>query len=64
MEIHEQPVLSPRSQSVLKKNMIVTVEPGLYIEGKYGVRIEDSLVVTAESCEILTEASKELTELI
>ncbi|EHM37573.1 hypothetical protein HMPREF0080_02112 [Anaeroglobus geminatus F0357] len=48
----------------MKKNMIVTVEPGLYIEGKYGVRIEDSLVVTAEGCEILTEASKELTELI
>lgn len=64
LEIHEQPVLSPRSQSVLKKNMIVTVEPGLYIEGKYGVRIEDSLVVTAEGCEILTGASKELMELV
>ena len=64
MEIHEQPVLSPRSQGVLKENMIVTVEPGLYIEGKYGVRIEDSLVVTAEGCEILTTTSKELTELL
>lgn len=63
LEIHEQPVLSPRSQGVLKENMIVTVEPGLYIEGKYGVRIEDSLVVTAEGCEILTTTSKELTEL-
>ena len=39
------------------------LEPGLYIEGKYGVRIEDSLVVTAEGCEILTTTSKELTEL-
>ena len=63
LEIHEQPVLSPRSQGVLKENMIVTVEPGLYIEGKYGVRIGDSLVVTAEGCEILTTTSKELTEL-
>ena len=50
-------------RELLKENMIVTVEPGLYIEGKYGVRIEDSLVVTAEGCEILTTTSKELTEL-
>lgn len=64
LEIHEQPVLSPRSQGVLKKNMIVTVEPGLYIEGKYGVRIEDSVAVTATGCEILTKTSKELMELL
>lgn len=64
LEIHEQPVLSPRSQGVLKKNMIVTVEPGLYIEGKYGVRIEDSVAVTATGCEILTKTSKKLMELL
>lgn len=64
LEIHEQPVLSPRASGVLKENMIVTVEPGLYIEGKYGVRIEDSVAVTADGCEILTKTSKELMELL
>lgn len=63
LEIHEEPVLSPRSTGVLKENMIVTVEPGLYIEGKYGVRIEDSVAVTANGCEILTKTPKDLMEL-
>lgn len=63
LEIHEAPILSPRSMATLRKNMIVTVEPGLYIEGKYGVRIEDSLAVTATGCEVLTQTSKELMEL-
>lgn len=63
LEIHEQPVLSPRAEGVLKENMIVTVEPGLYIEGKYGVRIEDSVAVTANGCEVLTKTPKELIEL-
>ena len=63
LQIHEEPVLAPRSKGILQTNMIVTVEPGLYIEGKYGVRIEDSVVVTAEGCEILTKTAKELMEL-
>lgn len=63
LEIHEQPVLSPKAETILQENMIVTVEPGLYIEGKYGVRIEDSVVVTAHGCEILTKTPKELVEL-
>lgn len=64
LEIHEEPVLAPRSSGVLAENMIVTVEPGLYIEGKYGVRIEDSVAVTADGCEILTKTPKELMELL
>lgn len=64
LEIHEQPVLSPRSTGVLEENMIVTVEPGLYIEGKFGVRIEDSVAVTANGCEILTKTPKDLMELL
>ena len=64
LEIHEQPVLSPRSTGTLKEHMIVTDEPGLYIEGKYGVRIEDSVIVTADGCEILTKTPKDLMELV
>ena len=55
---------APRAAGTLQENMIVTVEPGLYIEGKYGVRIEDSVAVTADGCEILTKTSKELMELL
>ena len=64
LEIHEQPVLSPKSAGVLEENMIVTVEPGLYIEGKFGVRIADSVAVTANGCEILTKTPKDLMELL
>lgn len=64
LEIHEQPFASPKGKGTLKENMIVTVEPGLYIEGKYGVRIEDSVAVTANGCEILTKTPKELMELL
>lgn len=45
LEVHEPPTVSYRSQARLEKNMAITVEPGIYIPGKFGVRIEDSLVV-------------------
>ncbi len=60
LEIHEQPTLSQRSRSMLKPGMIVTVEPGAYISGKYGVRIEDMVVVTENGCEVLTKSTKNL----
>lgn len=60
LEIHEQPTLSQRSRSMLKPGMIVTVEPGAYISGKYGVRIEDMVVVTENGCEVLTRSTKNL----
>ncbi len=60
LEIHEQPTLSQRSRSMLKPGMIVTVEPGAYISGKYGVRIEDMVVVTENGCEVLTKSTKTL----
>lgn len=63
LDIHELPVLSPRSKGILCENMIVTVEPGLYIEGFGGVRIEDSVLVTTDGCEILTHTSKNLLEI-
>ncbi len=45
LEVHEPPAVSCRSQAKLKENMAITVEPGIYIPGKFGVRIEDSLIV-------------------
>ena len=63
LEIHERPVLSPRSEDVLAKDMLVTVEPGIYIENFGGVRIEDLVIVTEDGCENLTRSTKELLEL-
>lgn len=59
--IHEQPILSPRCTAVLAVNEVVTVEPGLYRGGVGGVRIEDLVVVTGDSCRILTLTPKDLT---
>ena len=63
LEIHEKPVVSPRSETVLEEGMVFTIEPGIYIPGFGGVRIEDTVVVTAEGCSILTRAPKDLIEL-
>jgi Xaa-Pro aminopeptidase len=60
IEIHEAPRLSKRSEDVLRAGNIVTVEPGVYLPGKLGVRIEDLLAVTAGGSEILTTLPKEL----
>jgi len=61
--IHEAPTLSPRSETVLESGMLVTVEPGIYIENFGGVRIEDLVYVTENGCLNLTSVSKELMEL-
>lgn len=60
LEIHEQPILSPRSVGILRAGLIVTVEPGAYLSGFGGVRVEDSVVVTASGCEPITHAPKGL----
>jgi Xaa-Pro aminopeptidase len=60
LEIHEAPRLSQRSESVLAAGNVVTVEPGVYLPGQFGVRIEDLVVVTGTACTILTSVPKEL----
>ena len=60
MEIHEAPRLSQRSDSVLAAGNVVTVEPGVYLPGQFGVRIEDLVVVTDTAYTILTSVPKEL----
>jgi len=60
IEIHEFPNLSPLSDTVLQSGNIVTVEPGIYIPGKFGVRIEDMAYITPDGCRNLTKAPKDL----
>ncbi len=60
LEIHEPPYASPNSSNTLKEGMLLTIEPGAYISGKYGVRTEDMVVVTKDGCINLTNTSKEL----
>ena len=54
LEIHENPRLSVNSQAVLEPGMIVTVEPGVYLPGEFGVRVEDMILVTKEGCEVIS----------
>ncbi|MDD6276927.1 MAG: aminopeptidase P family protein [Clostridia bacterium] len=63
VEIHEKPNLSPKAQTVLESGNIVTVEPGIYLPGKFGVRIEDMVMVTPDGCKNLTFADKNLISL-
>lgn len=60
VEIHEKPNLSPSSEFILKKGNVVTVEPGIYVPGKFGVRIEDFAVITENGAENMTHCPKEL----
>ena len=60
LEIHELPNLNPRSDYILEKGNIITVEPGVYIDGLCGVRIEDLVLITDNGCEILSNSAKEL----
>ncbi|MGJ9456942.1 M24 family metallopeptidase [Oceanobacillus sp. CF4.6] len=63
LEVHEGPGLSYRSDKILEKGMVVTVEPGIYINGLGGCRIEDDIVITETGNERLTFAPKELIQL-
>ena len=60
VDIHESPVFNTRDNTVLKSGMVLTVEPGIYLENKFGVRIEDMVLVTDDGYENLTKSEKEL----
>lgn len=60
LDVHEQPAAAVTGSGVLEENMTLTIEPGIYVPGKGGVRIEDSLVIRSGSAENLTSLSKDL----
>lgn len=63
LEIHEKPNASPSYSHILNENAVVTVEPGIYIAGKFGVRIEDFVILHKNSCENLTKSAKNIISL-
>ena len=60
LEVHESPNCSPAGERVMEENMVCSAEPGIYLPGKFGVRIEDVVVFKADGCEILTHSPKKL----
>jgi len=60
LETHEDPYIYAENQQLLEEGMVFTDEPGIYLPGAFGVRIEDDLVITAEGCQQLTSFSREL----
>jgi Xaa-Pro aminopeptidase len=60
LEIHEAPRLAAGQNQQLEPGMVITIEPGAYLPGKWGVRIEDVVVVTSSGCEVLTPTAKQL----
>ncbi|KKQ24521.1 MAG: Peptidase M24 [Candidatus Roizmanbacteria bacterium GW2011_GWC2_37_13] len=60
LEVHEYPKISPISEDRLLENQVVTIEPGVYFEEKWGIRIEDTVLVKKDGVETLTKFSKQL----
>jgi Xaa-Pro aminopeptidase len=60
LEVHEAPRLAPRSKDVLRPGMVVTIEPGVYVPGRGGVRIEDDVLITEDGAEVLSRMARGL----
>lgn len=58
LDIHEMPYINSKNESFLKENMVVTNEPGIYLPGKYGIRIEDTVLINKTDCNSLTNSEK------
>ena len=63
LEIHELPRIARDQKQELKPGMVVTIEPGVYMPGRFGIRIEDMVAVTGKGAKVLTPATKALIEL-
>jgi len=59
LEIHEAPRIAAGQKEVLQPGMVITIEPGVYLPGKWGVRIEDMVAVREGGCEVLTPSGKD-----
>jgi Xaa-Pro aminopeptidase len=64
MEVHEMPTVSPISKDTLAEGMVVTIEPGVYLPGKFGIRLEDMFAITDNSCKRITNIDKEAIKVI
>jgi Xaa-Pro aminopeptidase len=60
LAIHEAPRIAAKSKGILDAGMVITIEPGIYIPEVWGVRIEDTVLVKEDGCEILTQTPKDL----
>jgi len=64
LDIHEAPRVGPGQKHLLKAGMVMTVEPGIYLPGRFGVRIEDDVLVTKDGCEVLSTLPKEFADTV
>ena len=59
LDIHERPVLNPQEKTLMPEYAVVSAEPGIYLPGRFGVRIEDVMILHADGCEVITKAPKD-----
>ncbi len=61
LAVHEEPVIRSITDTILEQGMVITIEPGIYIPGYTGCRIEDTVIITSDGCEVITHAPKQET---